>query len=68
MIVGDIDADEMEKKVIDLFSKIPMPENAAERKYPTVSDNDEPIYVSFTDPEPSAATHNYHLQVGENPL
>lgn len=51
VIVGDIDADEMEKKVIDLFSKIPMPENAAERKYPTVSDNDEPIYVSFTDPE-----------------
>lgn len=51
VIVGDIDVDEIEKKVKDLFSSIPMPENAAERTYPTVSDNEEPIYASFTDPE-----------------
>lgn len=51
VIVGDIDAAEMEKKVIDLFSSIPMPENAAERTYPTVSDNKEPIFFSFKDKE-----------------
>lgn len=51
VIVGDFDADEMEKKVVDLFSTIPMPENAAPREYPHVSDNKEPIYASFTDPE-----------------
>lgn len=51
VIVGDFDAEEMEKKVVDLFSKIPMPENAAPRVYPAVSDNKEPIYASFTDPE-----------------
>ena len=51
VIVGDFDADEMEKKVIDLFSTIPMPENAAPREYPAVSDNEAPIFVSFTDPE-----------------
>ncbi len=51
VIVGDIDVDEMEKKVIDLFSTIPMPENAAERTYPNVSDNKEPIYVYFSDKE-----------------
>ncbi len=51
VIVGDFDADEMEKKVIDLFSTIPMPENAAPREYPVVSDNKEPIYASFTDAE-----------------
>ncbi|MDE6577008.1 MAG: insulinase family protein, partial [Muribaculaceae bacterium] len=51
IIVGDFDADEMEKKVIDMFSTIPMPENAAERKYPSVSDNKEPIYFAYTDPE-----------------
>lgn len=51
VIVGDFDADEMEKKVVDLFSTIVMPENAAPREYPTVSDNEEPIYASFTDPE-----------------
>lgn len=51
VIVGDFDAAEMEKKVIDLFSPIVMPENAAERVYPTVSDNKEPIFVYFEDPE-----------------
>ncbi len=51
VIVGDFDAEAMEKKVIDLFSSIKMPENAAPREYPVVSDNDEPIYVTFTDPE-----------------
>lgn len=51
VIVGDFDAVEMEKKVIEMFSPIPMPENAAERVYPTVSDNKEPIYVFFNDPE-----------------
>lgn len=51
VIVGDFDAEEMEKKVISIFSPIKMPENAAERTYPEVSDNVEPVYVSFTDPE-----------------
>lgn len=51
VIVGDIDVNEMEKKVIDLFSTISMPENAAERTYPTVSDNKEPIFFRFTDKE-----------------
>lgn len=51
VIVGDFDAAEMEKKVIDLFSPIQMPENAAERTYPVVSDNKEPIFVFFDDPE-----------------
>lgn len=51
IIVGDFDADEMEKKVIDLFSTIVMPENAAPREYPAVSDNEKPIFASYTDPE-----------------
>lgn len=51
IIVGDIDVAEMEKKVIDLFSQIPMPENAAERLYPAVSDNAEPIYAYYKDKE-----------------
>ncbi|MCM1152884.1 MAG: insulinase family protein [Muribaculum sp.] len=51
VIVGDFDADEMETKVKQLFASIPMPENAAERTYPTVSDNEKPIFVSFQDPE-----------------
>ncbi len=51
VVVGDFDADEMEKKVIEMFSTIPMPENAAPRTYPAVSDNEKPIYAYFEDPE-----------------
>ncbi len=51
IIVGDFDATVMEKKVIELFSSIPMPENAAERTYPIVRDNTDPIYFAYTDKE-----------------
>lgn len=51
VIVGDFDADEMENKVKTLFSSITMPENAAPRTYPEVSNNKEPIFVSYSDPE-----------------
>ena len=51
IIVGDFDADKMEQKVKELFSKIPTPVNAAERVYPTISDNVSPKYVTFNDPE-----------------
>ena len=43
VVVGDIDVDKMEKKVKKLFSKIPMPKDAAERVYYPVSDNDSMI-------------------------
>ncbi|MCM1369142.1 MAG: insulinase family protein [Candidatus Amulumruptor caecigallinarius] len=51
IIVGDFDAEEMEKKVIALFSTIPMPANAAPRTYPKVSDNVEPIFAAYSDKE-----------------
>ena len=43
VVVGDIDVDKMEKKVKKLFSKIPMPKDAAERVYYPVPDNDSMI-------------------------
>ena len=51
IIVGDFDADEMERKVIELFSQVKMPENAAERVYPPFTGNEKPIYVHYNDPE-----------------
>lgn len=51
IIVGDFDADEMEKKVVELFSKVEMPENPAERVYPPYTGNEEPIYAYYKDPE-----------------
>lgn len=51
IVVGDFNAEEMEQKIIELFSSVVMPENAAERKYASVSDNIDPIYATFEDPE-----------------
>lgn len=51
VIVGDFDASEMEKKVVEIFSSIPMPKNATPREYVRVSDNEEPLFFAFEDPE-----------------
>ena len=51
IVVGDIDVDRMEQKIIRTFSNIPMPENAAERIYYTVPDNDKMIIASLKDAE-----------------
>ena len=68
VIVGDFDADEMEKKVIDLFSKIPMPANAAEREYPKVSDNKKPIFAYFDDPETKFPRVDLSFKMDKLPL
>jgi len=51
VIVGDIDVDQIEKKIIALFSDIPAQPNAAERVYYPVNDNVEPIIVIEKDKE-----------------
>lgn len=68
IIVGDFDADEMEKKVVDLFSQIPTPENAAERIYPVISDNQEPKYVTFNDPEFPSTSVNVFFKYDKLPF
>ncbi|TKG90408.1 insulinase family protein [Puteibacter caeruleilacunae] len=50
-IVGDFDADEMETKVKNLFSKIPAVDNPKKREYYNIPDNEEPIFTVSTDPE-----------------
>ncbi|MGP1462099.1 MAG: M16 family metallopeptidase [Tannerella sp.] len=51
IVVGDIDAEEVEQKVKTLFGSIPKPENPAERVYEQIPDNDEPIVAIATDKE-----------------
>lgn len=51
IIVGDIDADETEQKIIDMFSSIPLPQPLAERPEYTIPANDEPIIAIATDKE-----------------
>lgn len=51
IVVGDIDVDKVEEKIKKMFSPIGMPENAAERVYFPVSDNDEPVIALAKDKE-----------------
>ena len=51
IIVGDIDVDEVEEKVKELFSKIELAPDAAERVYFPVPDNEETIVSIATDKE-----------------
>ena len=51
IVIGDFDADKMEAQIKELFGKIKMPENAAERVYYPVPDNKEPIFAFHKDKE-----------------
>lgn len=51
IIVGNFDLDEMEQKVKDLFSPIPLDKDRAERVSYPVPDNKEPIVAIATDKE-----------------
>jgi zinc protease len=50
-MVGDFDAEEVEKKVVELFSKIPAVEDAPERPFYEIPDHEEPVYGLVTDAE-----------------
>ncbi|SDZ79849.1 zinc protease [Porphyromonadaceae bacterium KH3R12] len=51
IVVGDIDVDEMEQKIKELFSPIQLDEERAEREYYPVPDNKDPIVAIATDKE-----------------
>ncbi len=55
IIVGDFDVDLVEKKVKESLGSIKMPDNAAERSYFQVPDNEEPIVAIATDKEATNA-------------
>ena len=51
VVVGDIDVNEVEAKIKDIFGTIATPVNPAERYYVQVEDNDETIVSMATDKE-----------------
>ena len=60
IVVGDIDVNQMEKKIKKTFSSIPMPKNAAERVYYPVPDNEKMIVNIEKDAEqPIVLCHLY---------
>lgn len=50
-IVGDIDADALEQKVKEMFSKIEPVQNPTKREFYEIPENKEPLYVLTTDKE-----------------
>ena len=50
-MAGDFDPEEMEAKVIELFSKIPPVENAPERPFYEIPDMETPVFGLVTDRE-----------------
>lgn len=61
-MVGDFDAEEVEKKVIELFSKIPAVENAPERPFYEIPDHSEPVYGLVTDAEADQTIIRYMIR------
>jgi len=51
VVVGDIDVNDIEQRIIKRFSTIPKAENPAKREVYTIPDNVEPIVGLLTDPE-----------------
>ena len=51
IVIGDIDPDYIEKKIVEIFSPIKMPENAPVRFRPEVPDNEGTIYAMGSDKE-----------------
>ncbi len=51
IVVGDIDVDDIENRIIKTFSSIEMPQDAAQYEQYPVPNTNEPIYVIDKDPE-----------------
>ena len=51
IVVGDIEPQQIQKKIVDLFSKIPMKEDARKRVYPEIPDHQDIKSVVATDKE-----------------
>jgi zinc protease len=62
VIVGDIDVDMMERKVIERFSSLKNPENEREKVEFNVCDNIEPIFGVYRDPELTQNTVSFVIK------
>ena len=59
IIIGDIDVNQIENRLKEMFADIPAPVNPAERVYFPVADNEEPIVSIATDVEET----NYNIML-----
>ncbi len=61
-VVGDIDVDEVEQKIIALFSEIEPIENPKPRPFYAIEDNEEPGFVVATDKEITRSTLSIYVR------
>lgn len=61
-IVGDIDVDEVEKKVIELFSKIKAVENPPKREFYDIPEHKETLYVLASDKEADSYSVSLYIK------
>ena len=67
VVVGDIDVDRMEQKLIELFSPIPERKTRGIRPTFPLGDNDEPIVSRVTNPEAQLTIAEIRFKLGETP-
>jgi zinc protease len=60
-VVGDVDVDEVEQKIVALFSKIAAVENAPEREFHEIPYHMETLFAKASDPE--ATSHSVSIYI-----
>ena len=61
-VIGDVNVDEVEKKIIEKFSKIPAVSNPIERITIDIPENEQLLYSLGMDPEISTASINFGIR------
>lgn len=66
IVVGDVDVDQIEKRIKELWSDVPKPVNPVERTYTKVEDNVAPIIAIAADKE--STRNSLYLMYKQDPM
>lgn len=67
IVVGDIDPDAIERKIKNIFGRIPAPASPAVREYYPVPDNERMIVYTATDNEQPTVNFSLYMKRGATP-
>lgn len=62
IIVGDIDVDQVESKLVALFADVPAPATPSPKKIIPIPENDDPIIGIITDPEANSTSVDFLIK------
>ncbi|MFI3322986.1 MAG: insulinase family protein [Rikenellaceae bacterium] len=65
IVVGDFDVKAMEKEIIEMFSKVPSPENARKKEKIVIPEYTENQFKAFSDPEITSSYIQYIVPANE---